>query len=251
MKLALDSQTSSSFRTLERIIDHRRSVRRFTSQPIAPGDMQEVLDAGLLAPTSSNLQPFELYWVRSPQKRAALISACLDQSAARKAQELVVCVARWDLWNQTRKEYLAFLQTQPNIPKMVMAYYERFSLAYYGRGPLNLFGHAKRLGLFLIGLTRPIIRFPVSREDMRVWAVKSAALVCENIMLAAAAKGFDSCAMEGHDPLRVGAIVGLKRRHWKRRWDIPMVLAFGYRDPQTGLFGDRWRRDREKLVKET
>ena len=246
----LNGSVPGAYESLEQVAMLRRSVRRFSARTISPSDMQEILDLSLLAPSSSNMQPFELIWVRSPERRAALVEACLSQSAARQAQELVVCIARWDRWNDTRKEYLAFLESQPDIPAGVLLYYRRLAIGYYGQGPFGLFGLLKRVGAALVGLTRPIVRFPVSRGDMRVWAVKSAALVCQNLMLAASAKGFDSCAMEGNDPLRVGAVVGMKRWSWKRTWDVPMVLAFGYREPEASLLGPRWRRERSALIRE-
>lgn len=244
------SPLSPDFEALRRAAEYRRSVRRFTQQAIQPQDMREILELGPLAPNSSNLQPYELYWVRSPARREALVKACLSQSAARQAQELVVCIARWDQWNLVRKEYLAFLETQPDIPDPVLLYYRRLAQGYYGQGPLSLFGLVKWIGTTLFGLVRPTIRFPLSRSDMRLWATKSAALACENLMLAAAAKGIDTCAMEGNDPVRVGAAIGLPAWSWKWRWDVPMVLAFGYRDPEHGLLGPRWRRNSAALIKE-
>ncbi len=229
----------------ERILRRRRSVRRFTDQPIPEQDMRDLLDAALLAPNSSNLQAFEFYWVRTPEKKKALVEACLSQSAARTAQELVVCVARWDQWDDTRAEYLAWLKTQPNIPKPVMLYYSRLAQTLYGQGPLGIFGAARRMTATVTGLVRAVPRGPVSQEDMRIWSVKSAALACENMMLAAVAKGFDSCPMEGMDAVRVGRIVGLTGD----RWDIPMVLGFGHRSP-TAIWAPQWRRAREKLVHE-
>jgi len=232
------------------VLHRRRSVRRFTSQPIAAKDMRDVLEAGVLAPNSSNLQPFELYWVRSPDKKAELVKACLSQSAARKASELVVCVARWDQWNETRKEYLAFLEAEDAVPKPVLLYYKSLSRGLYSLGPLGLAGRARKLGASVAGLARAVPRAPFDREDLRVWASKSASLCCENMMLAAAAKGFDSCPMEGNDPLCVADVIGLPRSEWKRTWDVPMVLAFGYRDPKGGVWGTQWRRERDKLIHE-
>jgi len=231
-------------------LQRRRSVRRYTTQPIAEQDMQDVLEAGVLAPSSSNLQPYELYWVRSPDKKDALVKACLSQSAARKATELVVCVARWDQWDDTRKEYLTFLEQQPNVPKAVMLYYTSLSRGLYSLGPAGVLGNARKVGATVTGLLRPVPRAPFDREDMRVWAVKSASLACENMMLAAAAKGFDSCPMEGNDPLYVADVVGLTRSEWKQTWDIPMVMSFGYRDPDGGVWGEQWRRDRKRLIHE-
>jgi hypothetical protein len=42
----------------------------------------------------------------------------------------------------------------------------------------------------------------------------------------------------------------MRRWGWRRTWDVPMVLAFGYRNPKTGLLGERWRRDPAQLIKE-
>lgn len=212
--------------------------------------MQNLLDAAILAPSSSNLQPFEFVWVRSAEKKAELVRACLSQSAARTAPELVVCVARWDRWRETCQELADWLRTQPNIPKPVQLYYDRLAPAFYRMGPLGLEGMVKGLGFRAAGLLRPSPRGPASREDMRVWAVKSAALACENLMLAARAQGLDSCPMEGQDPLRVGRIVGLSGSAFLAEWDIPMVISVGYRDPERGLWGKQWRRDRSKLIRE-
>lgn len=229
----------------DRVVRRRRSVRRFTERPIAEADMRDILDLGLLAPNSSNLQAFEFYWVRSPAKKKALVAACLSQSAARTAQELVVCVARWDQWNDTRKEYLSWLETQQGIPKPVMLYYRSLAQSLYTQGPLGVVGAARKAASMVTGLARPVPRGPVSNHDMRVWAVKSAALACENIMLAACAKGFDSCPMEGMDAVRVGKIVEMRGDEW----DIPMVLGFGYRSDRAS-WGRQWRRERAKLVHE-
>jgi nitroreductase len=50
----------------------------------------------LLAPNSSNLQPWTFYVVQNPTKKKQLVKACLNQLAAKTASELIVCVARTD-----------------------------------------------------------------------------------------------------------------------------------------------------------
>lgn len=220
-------------------------MRRFTKRPVAEADMNDLLDAALLAPNSSNLQPFEFVWVRSPDKKQALVEACLSQSAARTAQELVVAVARWDRWDDTRREYLAWLTEQAQIPKQVMLYYRGLATSLYAQGPLGIAGAARKLTTHVAGLFRPVPRGPVSQEDMRVWAVKTTALACENLMLAAVAKGLDTCPMEGMDAVRVGRICGLTGS----AWDVPMVIGVGYR-AENAIWATQWRRDREKLVRE-
>lgn len=240
-----DLHYEGSWDNFETVTRRRRSVRKFSDRSISEKDMNDILDMGLIAPNSSNLQPFEFYWVRSPEKKQKLVEACFKQNAAKTAKELVVCVARWDQWNDCRKEYVEWLRQEQGIPKPVMIYYERLAQTMYNQGPLSIYGAVRNITLTATGLFRPVPRAPVSDADMRVWAVKSTALACENIMLAAVAKGFDSCPMEGMDAVRVGKLVGLSGD----KWDIPMVLGFGYRS-EKGLWGRQWRRERSKLVKE-
>ncbi|MEO1060775.1 MAG: nitroreductase family protein [Actinomycetota bacterium] len=76
----------------------RRSIRVFDGEPIPEEVMRECLRHAVLAPSSSNLQPYELYWVRDGERRARLADACLGQPAVATAGELVVVMARRDLW---------------------------------------------------------------------------------------------------------------------------------------------------------
>ena len=64
--------------------------------------MRKCLKAATLAPNSSNLQPWEFYWIRSVNKKEKLIKACFSQNAARTSQELVVAVSRIDTWKRNR-----------------------------------------------------------------------------------------------------------------------------------------------------
>ncbi len=46
----------------------RRSVRRYTEQPISDADLQDIITAGLYAPSAVDLQPWYFVVVRSPEK---------------------------------------------------------------------------------------------------------------------------------------------------------------------------------------
>ena len=45
------------------IILKRRSVRKYLEEPIPEDKLEKILQAGLLAPTSRNLKPWEFYVV--------------------------------------------------------------------------------------------------------------------------------------------------------------------------------------------
>lgn len=227
----------------EKIVHNRRSVRIFTDEKIPPEVVHKVLDWGLLAPNSSNLQAWEFYWVKDPSKKAALVEALLSQPAARTAQELIVAVAKRKTWKRVSQEMLKKFNSTPDVPKAAKDYYGKIVPLAYTIGPFGLLGVLKKISLTLIGFTRPIPREPTSVADMRVWAVKSTALACENIMLGFSAMGFDSCPMEGYDSSRVKKVLGLGCGD-----EVVMVIGAGKRDAK-GVYGPRIRMPREEFIK--
>ena len=116
-------------------IKSRRSVRNYNDEPVLEQDMKACLELALLAPNSSNLQPWEFYWVRSPEKKQKLVSYCLGQPAAATAQELVVAVARPDYWKVNQKRMLELIaEMGEKAPKSVKKYYGRIVPLAYQQG---------------------------------------------------------------------------------------------------------------------
>ena len=60
------------------------------------------------------------------------------------------------------------------------------------------------------GFFVPTPRKPWSPRDRAEICIKSAALACQNFMLAISAQGFDTCPMEGFDESRVKSIFKFK-----------------------------------------
>ena len=135
-------------------------------------------------------------------------------------------------------------QKGAKVPKAAQDYYEKLVPFSYNQGRLGFFGLVKRVLFFFIGLKKPIPREPSSCNHMKIWAVKSTALASENLMLAFAAHGFDSCPMEGMDALRVHRLLNLPSDAL-----VTMVLAVGKRRPD-GVTLPRIREDRSLHVNE-
>jgi len=222
----------------ETVVRSRRSTRVFTDEPIPEEVMRRCLELALLAPNSSNLQPWEFHWVRDAPKKAELARLCLGQPAARTAQELIVCVARLDTWDRNRKLMLeALVQSDRNVPASALQYYRRLVPLAYNQGPLSMLGPLKKLVFWILSLRKPMPRGPAGKSDMRVWAHKSTALGCQNLMLSLRAFGFDSCPMEGFDAARVRKLLKLPRGA-----EICMVISAGKRDA-AGIYGEQMRFD--------
>lgn len=96
--------------------------------------------------------------------------------------------------------------------------------------------------LTAIGLSRPVPRGPTSYSELRLWAEKTTALACENLMLAFRAAGYDSCPMEGFDEVRVKKVLGLPRKA-----SIVMVISAGTRD-KNAVYGPRVRFDQKQFI---
>lgn len=230
-------------KTVTAAINYRRSTRVYSKTPIDSKKVKECLINASLAPTSSNLQLWEFYHITSTETLQDMTKACLDQSAAKTAQELVVVVVRKDLWRNRAKANIAFLEdiyNKDNLSardlkrkKMALNYYNKLIPMVY-TDFLGILGIIK-YGLFqIIGLFKPIYR-QTRQSDMRIVAHKSAGLAAENFMLSMAAIGYDTCPMEGSDTLRVKQLLKLPAAS-----EINMIISCGIRE-EKGIYGPRFR----------
>lgn len=233
----------TDFDAFKAVVNSRRSIRVYDATPIPESVMRECLEIALLAPNSSNLQTWEFFWVRSPEKKAELVRLCLSQPAARTAQELVVAVARPDFWKINRERMLEVL-TQNGEKGAGYQYYNKVVILAYSLGFLNMMGFFKKLFVFFRGLTQVTPRIPTSSTELEIWAQKSTALACQNLMLALRAAGYDSCPMEGMDGVRVRKLLGLPNAA-----KVCMVISAGKRG-KNGVYGPRIRFDNAHFIHE-
>jgi len=224
------------------VVISRRSVRKFTSKAIPQAVLDDCLDMAMLAPCSSGLQPWEFYVVKSAEKKAKLVKACMSQLAAKTASELIVCVARTDRVNDFSKKMLREWP-MPDVPPLVKRYYQLIP-TLYTPGPLNSLAFAKKAAFTLGGFIAPVPRGPHTREEVKLWAAKSTALACENLVLALRAHGYDSCMMEGFDEVRVTKLLKLGSGAFPI-----MVVGAGER-ADDGVFWPQVRFERKLFVHE-
>ncbi len=65
-------------------IRERRSVRRFTEEPVSTEDLVRILEAARWAPSWVNVQPWRIVVVRDPAKKEALRETLLPKNPAAK-----------------------------------------------------------------------------------------------------------------------------------------------------------------------
>ena len=155
-----------------------------------------------------------------------------------------MCVARPDNWKKNNNLLQEIYNTRKeSTPKIVVNYYKKLVPIVYNQGICGIFGLIKRLLIKIIGIKRPIPREPVSVCDMKIWAQKTTAIACQNLMLSLRAYGYDSCPMEGMDSKRIKKLLKLPRRA-----QICMVIGIGKR-AKYGVYDERIRIAKEKFIK--
>ena len=230
--------------TLQEILEHRRAVRIYDpNKPLDDEKVKSCIRLSTLAPTSSNMQLWECYHITNPEVLQKLTHACLDQSSARTAQQMVVFVTRQSRHRDHAKQVLkaGIEDILKNSPKDRQEHRIRLQKLYYnGLMPmqycrfLGIKGILNKLLAQCIGLFRPIVR-QVSEGEVSTVVHKSCALAVQTFMLAMSEQGYDTCPLEGFDSRLVK-----KALHLPYNCGINMIITCGIRLPE-GVRGDRMR----------
>jgi nitroreductase len=239
---------------LEEVLNFRRSVRNY--DPAKELDIEKVkhcIELATLAPNSSNMQLWEFYHITDPEILKKMGVACLSQSAATTANQMVVFVTRQDLYKKRAKQILEF--EKDNISRNSPAdrrekrikdrtlYYEKVMPFLYSRF-FGLAGIFRKIFAVSIRLFRPMTTF-VSESDIRAVVHKSCALAAQTFMIAMANEGYDTCPLEGFDAHRVKKLLKLPVGA-----EVNMVIPCGIRNGNKGIWGDRYRVPFDEVYKQ-
>ncbi|WP_019657569.1 nitroreductase family protein [Variovorax atrisoli] len=242
----MKTQSSPSLWTAFLEINHRRrAIRDFDRTAVlADGEVREILTEAARAPSSGNLQPYRFHWVRDPDMRARLAAACNGQRAAASAAALIVVAASPQIALSTASQQLAHVSADSELPERAKVYH---------RKQLRMFRRVLGTGSWapwtlltsLAALIRPALSLlPVGHLGGRGWVARNSAYAAQTLMLAAAAKGIDSCPMEGFSAPKVVDLLGLPRGTV-----IPVIIALGYRASNARV-EQQWRRASAEAVVE-
>ena len=228
-------------------LNKRRSVRKFTNTEVPEAVMKKCLKASLLAPNSSNLQPWEFYWIRNNEKKEEVIHACFSQNAAKTAKEIVIAVSRIDTWKRNRNFIIEEYKKQKKFIPIIDKYYNKLIPFVYYHDRFGIAGIVKRIIFIFInifGYFKVVPRGPIYKHELFETVTKTTALACQNFMMALVSEGFDSCPMEGFDEKKIKKIL-------KLNWACHVVMIFGIgKADEKGIYGERYRINEDLVIKE-
>ncbi len=181
-------------------LNWRYATKKMDPSKAVPAEkVDAIIDATLLAPTSSGTQPFELIVVTNPEVRAELQVAASNQAQLTDGSHLLVFAA-WDDYTDERIDAVAQLNVEVRGENpMIDAYYGNLKAMYVPRDAEVNYAHAARQAYIALGVA----------------------------MVAAAEQEVDATPMEGFDPDEVDRILGLRERGLRS----VVLLPLGYRDP--------------------
>ena len=151
------------------LVNKRRSVRKFTDESVPTEVINKSLNAAILAANSSNLQPWEFYWVKNNDKKQKLVEACFSQNAAKTAQELIVSVSRIDTWKRNKNLVVDDYKKRKKLIPVVDKYYNKLVPLSYFHDSLGIMGIFKKIifiFLGIVGLFKPMPRGPIFKSDV-------------------------------------------------------------------------------------
>lgn len=233
----------------DNIVRERRSVRTFDSNyAYNPEIVKRSLERAILSPNSSNMQLWEFYRLLTDDVRQTAAEYCMGQMPAKTANELVVFVARPDLYKRSIKLNLELINNPDSFERESSRqkrrnYFTRMMPLFYMNDFLLLVSVIKKLWVSVTGIIKPSIR-EVSAVDKKVTIHKSIALAAQTFMLSVKSEGYDTCPMEGFDSKRLKRLLKLPRRA-----QINMVIAVGKAAPD-GIWYPQVRFGYNTVVKE-
>lgn len=170
-------------------IESRRAVKHFDqNHKISQAEIDELFSLAMLSPTAFNIQHWRFVAVQDPAVREAIRAVSWMQPQITDASLLVVVCADIKAWEKAPERY--WQNAAQDIREGMVA-----AIGDYYRG-----------------------REQAQRDE----AMRSCGIAAQTLMLAAKAKGYDSCPMDLSDFSEVAKIIKLPDDH-----AIAMFVAIG------------------------
>lgn len=200
-------------------LNWRYAVKAMNGQTVPQEKVDNIIEAISLAPTSSGLQPFEVFVITNQEVKEKIKPIAWNQSVITDCSHLLVFAA-WDTYTADR------------INKM-------FDLTNTVRGFKNEGWENYRQML--------LSNYPQKdAEENFNHAAKQAYIAFSQGIAAAAFEGVDSTPIEGFDPAALDTILGLEAKGLKSC----VILTLGYRDTENDWLVNlkKVRKSKEDLV---
>ncbi len=177
----------------------RYATKKFdSSKKISETDLAQLKEAVRLSTSSYGLQPYTVFIVENPELRAQIQPVAWGQSQIVEASHLFVFASKTSVSPEDIDKYLQNICDTRSLPE----------------GAMNGYGDFMKAKLNTL-----------TTEQIAVWTSKQTYLALGNLINAAADLKIDATPMEGFEPEKVNAILGLD----KLGLHASLIATVGYR----------------------
>lgn len=170
---------------------HRRSIRRYTDQPIPREDMDEILADVSLAPSAFNAQPWRFVVVESPELKQKLAAAANNQMQVSSAPAVIVL-------------YTDMADTLRGVDEIMHPGMDEAMRSSARDAFVRIFGQQ-------------------SEADREAWGAAQGHIALGYLLLAATAHGYQTSPMAGFNAERVKELLNLPANA-----RVPALVAIGH-----------------------
>ncbi len=178
----------------------RHACKKFDPEKkISPQDLESILEAAVLSPTSFGMEAWKILVLESDDVREKVRPACWDQAQVTDSSHVMVILAKPSLI-APGSDYVQQSFMRRGLPEdATLAYIDKYK--WYMETEV----------------------FPIMTPY--AWCAKQCYIVLANIMTAAAAMGIDTCPMEGFEKQKVEQILEIDTKEY----EVAVLVALGYR----------------------
>lgn len=199
-------------------IRERRAINVFDPERTIPADdIKKIIEVANLAPSSFNLQPWEVVVVDEPERKKALRKCAFNQPKVEEASAVLIMIANPNGVEENIDEHLKSW--------VELGYIKPEEVQKMREAPFGMYGEK-------------------DSQARKFFAVKNTAFFAMNFMIAARGFGFETHPMDGFKEADVKKEFGIPEDRI-----IPLLVAVGFMKPGLELLPRAFRRKIDAFTK--
>ncbi|MCG8533246.1 MAG: nitroreductase family protein [Desulfovibrionales bacterium] len=206
-------------KTFKEIITNRRAINFFDQEREVPDALlREIVEDATHAPSSFNLQPWNLIVLRDQEEKMKLRKLAMNQPKVSEAPVTLIVLADTKAWHVDNPSFRIVLEKKFSDGELTEDKKDWFS------------GVCERL-------------YGTSRDAEMAFGVKNTAFFAMSLMYAATARGLQTHPMDGFNHDGVKEAFNIPDHYW-----VPLLMAIGYHAPQAEIIPKKLRKTYDELT---